>query len=56
MNTTTTDRISPAPMENVPPTKNTPAERNSTAMVGETSAIANPTTSGMFSLRSSCCE
>jgi hypothetical protein len=56
MSTTTTDRIRPAPIENVPPMTNTPAERNSTAMVGDTSAMASPTTSGMFSRRTSCWE
>ena len=30
---------------------NTPADRNNTAMVGETSAMARPTTSGMLSRR-----
>ena len=42
MSTTTTDRMSPAPTENVPPTTKTPADRNSTAMVGETSPMAKP--------------
>ena len=56
MRTTTTESSSPAPIENVPPMTKTPADRNSTAIVGETSAIASPTTSGMFSRRTSCWE